>query len=125
MKEKFFFAICLFFGLMMINAGLNKFLDYMPVPDNLSEKMTKATQAFTEIGWLLPLVGVAEIIGGILCIIPKTRALGAIIIFPITIGILLINSITDTSGFPIAAVFACINLWILYENKEKYYNLID
>lgn len=41
------------------------------------------------IKWLLPLIAVAEIIGGILVIISKNKALGAIIIFPVMVGVLL------------------------------------
>ncbi len=120
MKNKITFVLSLLFGLMFINAGLNKFLNYMPMPDNLPEKMLKAMNAFTEIGWLMPLVGVVEALGGLLIIIPKTRALGALMIFPIMVGIVLTNIVQDSSGLPIAGVFTAILIWIMYENKEKY-----
>lgn len=82
MKKKIMFAISPIFGLMFINGGLNKFLNYMPMPKDMPENMMKHMGAFMEIGWLMPLIAVAEIIGGVLFIIPKYRALGAIIIFP-------------------------------------------
>jgi uncharacterized membrane protein YphA (DoxX/SURF4 family) len=105
-KNKVLFVLSLLFGLMFINAGLNKFLNYMPMPENLPEKMVKAMAAFMEIVWLMPLVGSAEVIGGLLIIIPKTRALGALIIFPIMIGILLTNIVQDSSGLPFALILA-------------------
>ena len=120
MKNKITFVLSLIFGLMFINAGLNKFFNYMPMPDNLPEKMLKAMNAFMEIGWLMPLVGVVEALGGLLIIIPKTRALGALMIFPIMVGIVLTNIVQDSSGLPIAGVFSAILIWILYDNKEKY-----
>jgi uncharacterized membrane protein YphA (DoxX/SURF4 family) len=120
MKNKITFVLSLLFGLMFINAGLNKFLNYMPMPEHLPEKMLKAMNAFMEIGWLMPLVGAVEVLGGLLIIIPKTRALGALMIFPIMVGIVLTNIVQDTSGLPIAAVFGAILVWIMYENKEKY-----
>lgn len=120
MKSKITFVLSLLFGLMFINAGLNKFLNYMPMPENLPEKMLKAMNAFTEIGWLMPLVGVVEVLGGLLIIIPKTRALGALMIFPIMVGIVLTNIVQDSSGLPIAGVLSAILIWILYDNKEKY-----
>jgi uncharacterized membrane protein YphA (DoxX/SURF4 family) len=124
MKQKVIFVLSLLFGLMFINAGLNKFLNYIPVPKDLPEKMQKMGAAFMEIGWIMPLVGFAEIIGGILFIIPKTRALGAIIIFPVMIGILLANSIAVPSGLPIALALLAINLWVIYENRQKYSPMI-
>jgi uncharacterized membrane protein YphA (DoxX/SURF4 family) len=120
MKNKITFVLSLLFGLMFINAGLNKFLNYMPMPEHLPEKMLKAMAAFMEIGWLMPLVGVVEALGGLLIIFPKTRALGALMIFPIMVGIVLTNIVQDSSGLPIAGVFSAILIWILYDNKEKF-----
>ena len=124
MKSKILFAISLLFGLVIINAGLNKFLNYMPMPEKMPEKMVKAFGAFMEIGWLLPLVGLAEIIGGIFLIIPRTRALGALIIFPIMVGILLTNIFQDQTGLPIAITLAAILIWVMFENRAKYFSLI-
>ena len=94
------------------------------MPDDLPENMVKLMNAFMEISWLMPLVGFAEVIGGLLFVIPKTRALGAIVIFPIMIGILLTNTINEPSGLPIALPLFAINLWVIYDNREKYSALI-
>ncbi|MDF2551519.1 MAG: DoxX family rane protein [Chryseobacterium sp.] len=120
------FILCLLFGLMFINAGLDKFFHYNPMP-KLSEEQMKVYAAFEEIGWLMPLVGAVEIIGGLLFIFPKTRALGAIIILPVMVGILLHNVYRDPSstGIAISAVLTLINLWIIIDNKEKYKALIS
>lgn len=124
MKKKILFVICLLFGLMFINAGLNKFLNYIPVPDDMPEAMVKLTEALMSISWLMPLVAVVEIVGGILFIIPKFRALGAIIIFPIVVGIVLTHTINEPSGLPVALVLLLINLWVFFENREKYLPMI-
>ncbi len=123
-KTKILFVLALLFGLMFINAGLNKFLNYMPMPEKMPENMLKAMAAFMEIGWLLPLVGIAEIVGGLLIIIPKTRAVGALVIFPIMVGITLTNIYQDNSGLPMVAVLWAILIWIMAENRKKYLPLI-
>ncbi|MBW4888493.1 DoxX family protein [Mucilaginibacter sp. HMF5004] len=125
MKQKVLFILSLLFGLMFINAGLNKFVNYMPAPKDMPEKMQKMGAAFMEISWLMPLTGVAEIIGGLLFIIPKTRALGAIVIFPVMIGILLTNYAAMPSGLPVALALLAINLWVIYENRQKYLPMIQ
>lgn len=125
MKKKILFVLSLLFGLMFINSGLNKFFNYMPMPKNMPESMTKLMTAFMQISWLMPLIGTAEIIGGVLFIIPKYRALGAIIIFPVMIGILLTNIIYVPSGLPIVLILLIINLWVIIENREKYLPLIS
>lgn len=120
------FILCLLFGLMFINAGLDKFLHYMPMPP-LTADQTKLFAAFGEIGWLMPLVGAVEVIGGLLFIFPKTRALGAIVILPVMVGILLHNVCRAPSsvGIGISAVLFLINLWIIIDNKEKYKALVS
>jgi len=124
MKKKILLVICTLFGLMFINAGLNKFFNYLPVPEDMPEKMMKAMTAFMEIGWLMPLIAVAEITGGILFMIPKYRALGAIIIFPVMVGIILTHLFIAPSGLPMALVLLAINLWVIFENREKYLPMI-
>ena len=124
MKKKILFGVSLLFGLMFINAGLNKFFNYMPVPNDLPENLMRVMKAFMEITWLMPLIAVAEIVGGILFITNKYRALGAIIIFPIMIGILLTHITVAPSGLPMALVLLAIELWVIFENREKYLPMI-
>lgn len=119
MKKKIMFVVSLLFGLEFINAGLNKFFNYMPIPEDLPENMVKLMSALMEVSWLIPLVAFAEILGGLLFAIPKTRVLGAMVIFPVIIGILLTNINSAPSGLPIALILLAINLWIIYENREK------
>lgn len=120
MKNKILFVLALLFGLMFINAGLNKFLNYMPPPEDMPEALMNDFQAMVEISWLLPLIAIAELVGGILIIVPRTRALGALVILPVMVGILLVNTVVETSGFVIAFVLAVILGWIMYENRHKY-----
>jgi putative oxidoreductase len=124
MKKKILLVISILFGLMFINAGLNKFFNYMPTPTDLPEGMIKLMMAFMQIGWLMPLIAVVEIVGGILFIFARTRALGAIVILPIMVGIILTHAINAPSGLPLAFILLAINLWVIFENREKYLPMI-
>ncbi len=124
MKQKLTFIICLLFGLMFINAGLNKFFHYMSVPEDLPQELVKMNTALLAVGWLLPLVGLVEIVGGLLFIIPRFRPLGVIILFPILIGILLTHLTAAPSGLPIALVLLLISLWVMIANRDKYLPII-
>jgi uncharacterized membrane protein YphA (DoxX/SURF4 family) len=125
MKQKILFIVALLFGLMFINSGLNKFFNYMPMPDDMPEGMMKMFMGLMAIPWLLPLIGVAEIVGGILFIIPKYRALASLIIFPVIVGITLTHVTVAPSGLPIALVLFAILIWVIVENREKYLPLIS
>lgn len=120
------FILSLLFGLMFINAGLNKFFNYIPMEKPTPEQM-KVFSAFGEIAWLMPLVGAVEIIGGLLFIFPKTRALGAIVVLPVMVGIVVHVFTLDKSeqGMAIAGVMFLINLWMIIDNREKYKHLVS
>ena len=124
MRKKILAIISILFGLMFVNAGLNKFFNYMPAPKDLPESMVRLMTAFAEITWLMPLVAVVEIVGGILFMFGKYRALGAIVILFVMMGILLTHIINAPSGLPIAGVLAGVNLWAIIENRKKYLPMI-
>ncbi|MBL6446721.1 DoxX family protein [Fulvivirga sp. 29W222] len=120
MKNKILLVLTILFGLMMVNAGLNKFFNYMPMPEDMPEETMKIFGAFMTIKWLMPLVALGEIVGGVLIAIPKTRALGAIVIFPITVGIVVHHLTHDPAGVGMGLVLLIINIWVIAENKDKY-----
>jgi uncharacterized membrane protein YphA (DoxX/SURF4 family) len=125
MRKKVLTVFSILFGLMMINSGLNKFFNYIPVPDDLPAPVLEAMTAFMQIGWVLPLVAVVvEIAGGILFIIPRFRALGAIMILPVMAGILLFHLVQAPENILMALIFAGINAWAIAEDWRKYQALV-
>lgn len=125
MQKKILFVLCLLTGLLFINGGLDKFFHYMPVPKDMPEKMVRAGMAFMEISWLMPLVGAAELIGGILLIFPRTRALGVLVLIPVLSGILLTNIYFAPSGLPIVFAIIAVIVWAIIDNRHKYLPLIS
>lgn len=125
MKQKILFVLCLLFGLMFINAGLNKFFNYMPVPEDMPEDSMQMFTAMMQIGWLMPLIAIVEIIGGILFILPKLRALGAVILAPIMTGIMLTHFTIAPEGLTMVLPLLAIYLWVIYENRNKYLPMVS
>lgn len=123
MKNKILFVLSLLFGLMMINSGLNKFFYYMPMPE-MTEEQIMVFESFVHIQWILPLVAFTEILGGLLIAIPKVRALGAIVIFPVMIGIIMHNITHSPEMILIPLIMLLINLWAIIDNKDKYLTMI-
>lgn len=112
------------FALMFINAGLDKFLHYMPMPE-MTPETKPVFEAFGTLSWLIPLTGLIELLAGILILFPKTRALGAIMILPVMIGILCHNATFMPSGLLIAGVLFLVNLWMIGDNWKKYQAMVS
>jgi uncharacterized membrane protein YphA (DoxX/SURF4 family) len=123
-KNKILFVVSLLFGLMMINSGFNKFFNYMPMPE-VPEAAGALMYSFMQSGWVFPLVAIVEIIGGGLVICKKLRALGAIVLLPVIVGILLFNVVMVPAGAIMAIVLLGVNIWIIIENKDKYLPMIN
>lgn len=124
MKNKIFNLISVLFSLMMINSGLNKIFNYIPVPTDLPEAVVRDNAALMEVEWLMPLIAAVEIIGGLLIILPRTRAIGALMIFPILAGIVLVHATVAQAQLPIALIMAAIWGWMMYEYRDRYLQLV-
>jgi uncharacterized membrane protein YphA (DoxX/SURF4 family) len=124
MKNKVQFVVSLIFGLLFIFSGAVKLFHLVPTPTDLPEKLMKLNEAMANITWLIPLIGVVEIIGGILFIIKRFRPLAAIMILPILFGVLLTHLIADPKGLPIVLVLFAIEIWVIVDNHEKYLPMI-
>lgn len=123
MKRILYNIASILLGLLFANSGLNKIFEYLPQPDQLPEELAKDTAALYEISWLIPLIAIVEILGGILIAIPKTRAVGVLTLMPIMVGITLVHTVVEPSGLLMIGIMWVIFLWIIYENKAKYQQL--
>jgi len=77
-----------------------------------------------EIVCLLPLIGFAELVGGFFILFSKTRALGALVVFPVMVGVLVTHLFVAPSDLPIALVIWVILLWIIWEKRNQYLQII-
>jgi putative oxidoreductase len=123
--NKFKMGLFIFYGLLMINGGMNKFFNYMPVPEDIPESTKTFMAAIESMIWLFPLVAVAEITGGILSLFNRTRALASLVLFPVVIGILLTHLFQDPATLPIAIVILVVNTWMMIDNRSKLTHLIS
>ena len=124
MKKKILTTLCILFGLMMINSGMNKFFNYMPMPE-MTEEMMQIMGGFITVKWIFPLVAIVEIIGGVLIAIPKTRALGAIVILPVMAGIIVHHLVHDRASIVIVLFLFAINIWAIAANWNKYKPILE
>ena len=70
--------------------------------------------------YLLPLAKSVELIAGLTIISWKFMKIGAVILVPVTLNILLINVFMMPEGIPIAAALFVGNLFLIYTNWDSY-----
>jgi putative oxidoreductase len=102
--------------------GLNYFLNFIPTPPQTPSNATTFAGLLYTTGYLA-FVKVLEVVFAILLFVPKTRALGLLLIAPITVNILLFEVfMLQQAGLGILLVV--LNAIAIFQHKEKYMNIV-
>jgi len=113
-------------GVMLLAFGLNKFFWFMPdfdFGDNVGA--ANLCQAFTDSGYMWPLVGGLEAIVGILFIINKAFPAALLALLPISVNIVLFHAVLDPPNIVPALVVALLNVYFIYKNWSHYRHLFQ
>ena len=111
--------IRILFGLMLVIFGLNKFLQFMPMPP-MPEAAGEFMGALVKSGYILVIVAVIEVIAGVLLLINKYQALALIVVFPIILNAFLFHLFLDIAGIGGAFIAITMNVFLFFINKESY-----
>ncbi len=118
-------------GLMLLVFGLNKFFSFMPDFDftgypeaeHLFNTLRFADHANTSLessgkGYIMNLVGVFEVLIGILLLLKKWVPFALIMLVPISINIVLFHLFVNLPNIGPAVVVAIINGYLIYKNRD-------
>lgn len=124
MKESVVKIIRALLALILIIFGLNKFLNFMPLPP-----MPEAAQAFMgaliETGYLMVIVAIVEIIAGIFLLINRYSAFMLILIFPILVNALLFHLFLDLKGIGGALLTISLTIFLMVKAFDTYKILLS
>ena len=124
MKKKIDLGLQALLGLAFVVFGLNKFIGFMPPPD-LPMAAGSFMGALAETGYMFPLIALTEIVAGALILARFYSALGLVLLAPISVNIVLFHlSLAPSGGMP-AYVLAGINIYLLFQNLDKYRGLLS
>jgi uncharacterized membrane protein YphA (DoxX/SURF4 family) len=111
-------------ALILIVFGSNKFLHFMPMfKDN-----TRAVEFFNGMinsGYLFPLLGVIEMLVGILLITKKAVPFALIVLAPISVNIILFHVFLYPKGILPGLIVFVLNIYLIKKYWHRYENLFD
>jgi putative oxidoreductase len=119
MKMKISLILHWLLGLAMIVFGLNKFVGFMAPPE-LPAAAGAFMGALIETGYMLPLIGGTEVVGGVLLLIAKLRPVGLVILLPISVNIILFHAFLAPAGGVPAYALGAINFYLLTTHCSKF-----
>jgi putative oxidoreductase len=124
MKERLVKIIRVLLALILIIFGLNKFLNFIPLPP-----MPEAAQAFMgaliETGYLMVIDAIVEIIAGIFLLINRYSAFMLILIFPILLNALLFHLFLDLKGIGGALLTISLTIFLMVKAFDSYKILLS
>jgi uncharacterized membrane protein YphA (DoxX/SURF4 family) len=121
-KAKLIIRILL--GLMLVVFGLNKFLQFMPMPP-MPDAAGEFMGALMKSGYIMVIVAIVEIVGGALLLVNKYQPLILVILFPILLNAFLFHLFLDPIGIGGAAFAIAMNIFLFFANKESYKSLLN
>jgi putative oxidoreductase len=110
-------------GLMLVIFGLNKFLQFMPMPP-LPEAAGKFMGALVDSGYIMVIVAIVEIVAGTLLLVNKFQPLTLVVIFPVLLNAFFFHLFLDIAGIGGAAVAMAMNVFLMFANKEAYSEIL-
>lgn len=108
-------------GGLMLFASLSYFFKFGEQPAPVGDMKT-VMEGFMASKYILPLAKSVELIAGLTIISGKFMKIGAVILVPVTLNILLINVflMPELIGNMIAAALFVGNLFLIYTNWDSY-----
>lgn len=123
MKDIILKSAPLMLATLFITFGLNKFLNFMPVPPP-TDPAAQALMTGMFSSYLGSLVGFVEVFSSIMLIFRRTRFLGFLIIIPVILNIILYHLTTNDISNPIILIVGVIFGTVCYSQKDAVRELL-
>lgn len=125
MKSKLMVAARILLGLVYFVFGLNGFLKFIPMPEQMPEGVMKLMTAFVESGYMMPFVKGTEVIGGLLLLVGFFVPMALTILAPITLNILAFHVfLTPPSEWIMSIVMVVIHGYLFWCYKPAFEGLL-
>lgn len=119
MKHKINLVLRVLLGLILLTFGLNKFLQFMPMPD-MPEPAGELMGAFMASGYLMKMIAVTEIVTGVLLISGFFVPLALVLLAPLSVNIILFHIFLAPAAILPGLIVATLNLYLLFVYKKRY-----
>ena len=110
---------------MYLFASVSYFLKLMPEQPQMTPDQTTFMSGVMASVYLMPLVKVTELVGGILLLIGRTAPLATLIILPVTLNVFLYHAFLGPKELPMVAVMLIFNLLLIFAYRQRYLPMVS
>ena len=110
-------------GLVFVVFGSNIFLHFIPMPPPPATMAGDFSKALMQSHYIY-VVGLLQVIGGLLLLIGRYVPLGLTLLGPVIVNILLFHIFLDRSGLRLAIIVAVLGLFLLWRHRTNFAGLV-
>lgn len=110
-------------GALLLFSGLNKFFGFVPSPTHEGDAAAFMA-ALAGAGYVMPLVGVIEIVCGAAFVVGRFVALALIVFAPVAVNIVLFHAALDPAGGAPGFFVGAATIYLIIVNFPKYKMLL-
>lgn len=108
-------------GLPTIIFGLNGFLNFIPQPETpLPEKAVAFATALMESGYMMPLIGLTQLVAGVLLVTNRFVPLALVLLAPFFVNSVAFHIFLEPSGLVPALVFTVLELYLAWQYRAAF-----
>jgi hypothetical protein len=113
-------------GLPMAVFGTNAFLNFIPPPATpLPESAMAFSVALVATGYMMPLIGVTQLLAGVLLVVNRFVPLALVLLAPFLVNAVAFHVFLEPSGRGPVAVFAALELIMLWWHRRAFRPLLQ
>ncbi|HMC00310.1 MAG TPA: DoxX family membrane protein [Flavobacteriaceae bacterium] len=119
MNSKVFMVLRIILALFLLLFGLNKFFNFLPAPEGMSEAAGNYFGALMSTK-TVTLVAIVEVAAGLALLLNKYGALMSLILMSVSVNAVLYHATLDPANILPALVLLVLNIIMLIGYKDKY-----
>lgn len=119
MGKKINTTIRIIFGVLLIATGLFTLLAEV-VTEGFNQRAADFTLALDATGYIVPIIAIIELLVGLFFILNRHVALGALLLFPLTINMVLFHVFLDMTMALPSIIFFGLNIFVAFTQVKKY-----
>ncbi len=122
MNKKVVLWVRIIFGVLLVVMGVGNFLN-LPLPES-NPASSAFLNALRDSGYIFYASGLIWIIVGLMFVVGRYVALGAVLLAPITVNIILFHIFLDLGRIIPGLVLLLLNVFVAYAEMDKYRALL-
>ncbi|MEM1205327.1 MAG: DoxX family membrane protein [Acidobacteriota bacterium] len=114
----------LLLGLIFTAFGINYFVPFLPVPE-LPPAAGAFFGALAESGYMLPLVKITEVVGGLMLLAGLFVPLALTILAPVVVNIVLFHVFLEPSGLPMGIALVALQVFLAWGYRDAFAGVLE